>query len=172
MIPGGRVHTVRLSKRSIPSFRWALLPVLALGVACAGAPSRHSPRTAADVLRQRHPAIDWNAKSLLEADLDQDGGADYAILGHAKNQVVVGIVHGPIAPGSPAWTLEFPVSGGGEDALCSPDAKITAEPLGDEAKTRAGRTIKGVGLNLHDDHCDAFHIFWNPDKKKFEYWRL
>lgn len=163
---------MRLKQRSIPKIRWALLPLLALGAACAGAPSRHQPRTASDVLRQRHATVEWNAKSLLEADLDQDGTADFALLGRAKGQVVVGIVHGPITLGTPVWTLEFPVSGGGEDALCSPDAKITVEPLGDEAKTRAGRTIKGMGLNLHDDHCDAFHIFWNPDKKKFEYWRL
>jgi hypothetical protein len=46
-----------------------------------------------------------------------------------------------------------------------------AEPLGDEARTRAGRA-DGMGINLHDDKCDAFHIFWNPEKKKFEWWRL
>jgi hypothetical protein len=171
MIPLGG-FTVRLSKSFRPDFRWALLPLLALGAACASAPSRPQVRTAADVLRQRHPTVEWNAGNVVEADLDHDGGSDYALLGHAKGQVVVGIVRGPLTAGSPTWTLEFPVSGGGEDALCSPDAKITVEPLGDEEKTRAGRPIKGVGLNLHDDHCDGFHIFWNPDKKKFEWWRL
>jgi hypothetical protein len=174
MIPAGG-FTVRLSQTSTPNFHWALLPVLALGAlgaACAGAPSAHHPRTAADVLRQRHSAVEWNPRSLLEADLDHDGTADFALVGLAKGQVVVGIVRGPLTPGSQVWTLEFPVGGGGEDALCTPDAKIAVEPLGDEEKTRSGHTLKGVGLNLHDDHCDAFHIFWNPDKKKFEYWRL
>jgi hypothetical protein len=174
MIPAGG-FTVRLSKTSDSKFLWALPPLLALAAVatgCAGAPTTKHPRTASDVLRQRHSTVEWNAKSLLEADLDQDGNADYAVLGQAKGQVVVGIVHGPIAPASPAWTLEFPVGGGGEDALCSAEAKLTVEPLGDEAKTRPGHTAKGMGLNLHDDHCDAFHIFWNPDKKKFEYWRL
>jgi hypothetical protein len=64
------------------------------------------------------------------------------------------------------------LNGGGEDALCSRDAKIAVEPLGDEAGSRAGRPVRGMGLNLHDDKCDAFHIFWNPAKKKFEWWRL
>lgn len=157
--------------KSRSPFRWSLLPVLALCAACAGAPSPRHPRTAVDVLRQRGPAVEWNAQSLLEADLDHDGRADYVLTGTRKDRVVVGIVHGPIATGTPAWTLEFPWKGGGEDALCSQDAKIAIEPLGDEAKSRAGHG-GGMGINLHDDKCDAFHIFWNPDKKKFEWWRL
>ena len=149
-------------------FRRGLPLLLAL---CAGCAGLHAPRTALDAARQHDPTVQWNSQSLLEADLDQDGRADYALTGTRKDRVVVGIVHGPLAAGTPVWTLEFPVKGGGEDALCSPDARIAVEPLGDEAKTRRGNG-QGVGLNLHDDKCDAFHIFWNPDKKKFEWWRL
>jgi hypothetical protein len=122
-------------------------------------------------VRRHSPTVEWNAQSLIEADLDQDGRADFVLTGLGKEQVVVGIVHGPVAAGAPVYTLEFPLNGGGEDALCSRDVKITFEPLGDEAKTHNGGT-KGMGINLHDDKCDAFHIFWNPDKKKFEWWRL
>jgi hypothetical protein len=138
---------------------------------CAGCAGLHPTRTALDAARQHDPAVQWNAQSLLEADLDQDGRADYALTGLRKDHVVVGIVRGPLAAGTPVWTLDFPIKGGGEDALCSPEAKITIEPLGDEAKTRRGGG-QGVGINLHDDKCDAFHIFWNPAKKKFEWWRL
>jgi hypothetical protein len=151
--------------RSDVAFRCGLLLLLAL---CAGCAGLHTPRTALDAARQHDPDVQWNPQSLLEADLDQDGIADYALTGTRKDRVVVGIVRGPLAAGTPVWTLEFPVKGGGEEALCSPDAKIAVEPLGDEAKTRKG----GAGLNLHDDKCDAFHIFWNPEKKKFEWWRL
>ena len=150
------------------AFRCGFLLLLALGAGCAGL---RSPRTALDAARQHDPGVTWNAQSLLEADLDQDGRADYALLGTRKDRVVVGIVHGPLAAGTPVWTLEFPVKGGGEDALCSPEAKITVEPLDDEAKTHR-KGGQGVGLNLHDDKCDAFHISWNPEKKKFEWWRL
>jgi hypothetical protein len=158
--------------------RWSLLPVLALCAACASTAARHPKATVVSVLEQRETTgkgakVAWNAQSLVEADLDQDGVPDYAVRGTAKDRVIVGIVRGPLVAGSPAWTLEFPVKGGGEDALCSPDAKIALEPLNDESKTLAEhRTAKGTGINLHDDKCDAFHIFWNPEKKKFEWWRL
>jgi hypothetical protein len=146
--------------------------ILALSAACAGAPTRH-PQTAVDLLQKRDAAVAWNAQSLIEADFDQDGVPDYALRGLSKDRVVVGIVRGPLVAGTPIWTLEFPWTGGGEDALCSRDAKITVEPLGDESKTLAEHpTAKGTGINLHDDKCDAFHIFWNPEKKKFEWWRL
>ncbi len=157
-----RAMTLRSQlRRSLPF-------LLALCAACSGL---HQPRTALDAVRQHSPTVEWNAQSLIEADLDQDGRADFVLTGLGKEQVVVGIVHGPVAAGTPVYTLEFPLNGGGEDALCSRDVKITLEPLGDEAKTHNGGT-KGMGINLHDDKCDAFHIFWNPDKKKFEWWRL
>jgi len=152
--------------RSDLAFRYSILLLLAICVGCGGL---RSPRTALDAARQHDPAVQWNAQSVLEADLDQDGRADYALTGTRKDRVVVGVVRGPVVPGTPVWTLEFPVKGGGEDALCSTDARITIEPLGDEAKTRGG---EGVGINLHDDKCDAFHIFWNPETKKLEWWRL
>jgi hypothetical protein len=152
------------------AFRRGLLLLLVL---CAGCAGLHSPRTALDAARQHDPAVQWNAQSVVEADLDQDGRADYALTGTRKDHFVVGIVHGPLAAGTPVWTLDFPIKGGGEDALCSPDARIALEPLGDESKTLAGHpNARGTGINLHDDKCDAFHIFWDPEKKKFEWWRL
>jgi hypothetical protein len=154
--------------RSDLVFRCSLLLLLALAVGCAGL---RSPRTALDAARQHDPAVQWNPQSLLEADLDQDGRADFALTGTRKDRVVVGVVRGPVVPGTPVWTLEFPVKGGGEDALCSAEAKITIEPLDDEERTHR-KGGPGMGINLHDDKCDAFHIFWNPETKKLEWWRL
>ena len=28
------------------------------------------------------------------------------------------------------------------------------------------------GFILHDERCDAFHIYWDPAKQSFDYWRL
>ena len=156
------------SKSDLAFRRSLLLPLLAL---CAGCSGLHSPRTALDAARQHDPAVQWNPQSVLEADLDQDGRADYALTGTRKDHFVVGIVRGPIAAGTPVWTLDFPVKGGGEDALCTPDAKIAVEPLGDESKTRRGGS-PGMGINLHDDKCVAGHIFGPPEMKKCEWWRL
>ncbi len=132
------------------------------------------PRTALEVLRLRQPNTEWSSKSLLQGDLDQNGGADYAATGLRKDRFVVGIVEGPISAKSRTWFLDFPWKGGGEASLCSEKAKMTLEPLDPATKAGARKVANkpGVGLNLHDDRCDAFHIYWDPERKTFDWWRL
>lgn len=157
-----------------------LLLTLCLFAACTGrepeprtAPEA-GPRAALEALKLKDPTTVWNGKSLLHADLDLDGGEDYALSGIRKDRFVVGIVRGPmIGEGGDGkvWTLDFPWDGG-EDALCSKDAKITLEPLEENEGPKPEHPRKGMGINLSDEQCDAFHIYWNPQEKKFEYWRL
>jgi hypothetical protein len=156
----------------------ALLILLLACVACAtGQPSRTpppasaKPSSALDLVRLRDPATAWDGKSLLHADLDLDGGEDFALTGTRKDHFVVAIVHGPVAGNGRFWTLDFPWDGG-EDALCSKHAKITLEPLAENPGPKAEHPAQGTGINLHDGQCDAFHIYWNPAEKKFEWWRL
>lgn len=156
---------------------WSVLLVLVLcGCAAGRAPSPRraasGPATALETLKLREPHTNWDAKSLLKADLDQDGGEDFALLGRGKDHFVVGIVHGPVkAPNDGVWTLDFPWSGG-EDALCSKHAKITLESLAENEGPEPDQPRKGVGVNLSDDLCDAFHIYWSPRKQRFAWWRL
>lgn len=160
-------------------FCWIVVLVLVLcGAGCAGggAPSPRDPSSdapaALELLEHRQPQTQWKAKTLLRGDFDLDGGEDYALLGLEKDHVVVGIVHGPAnAAASGVWTLEFPWNGG-EDALCSKKAKITSEPLAENPGPKAEHPRTGLGINLSDDLCDAFHIYWNPRKQTFEWWRL
>jgi hypothetical protein len=147
--------------------------------ACAGcATGRTAPgtRTALDVVRLRQPNTQWSSKSLVEGDLDQDGRPDYALSGIRKDRFVVGIVEGPVTAGSKTWFLDFPWKGGGQEALCSDQAKISLEPLDPATKAgeRKAATVSkgGLGINLHDDRCDAFHIYWDPARKTFDWWRL
>jgi hypothetical protein len=72
---------------------------------------------------------------------------------------------------SRSWTLDFPWDGE-EDALCSKRAKISLEPLEENEGPKPEHPRKGQGINLHDGQCDAFHIYWNPKERTFEYWRL
>jgi hypothetical protein len=72
---------------------------------------------------------------------------------------------------SQVWTLDFPWNGG-EDALCSKNAKITLEPLEENEGPKPSHPGKGMGINLHDEQCDGFHIYWDPQERTFEYWRL
>lgn len=149
-----------------------------LGVACAGREPEPrtgaGPRTALDALKLKDPVTQWNAKSLIQGDLDLDGTPDYALAGTQGDRFVVGIVQGPVTGGranSQVWTLEFPWDGD-EDALCSKDAKITLERLEENEGPKPEHPGKGLGINLNDGECDAFHIYWNPKSKNFEYWRL
>lgn len=161
--------------------RWHILPALALCAvcaACAGAPAPKSPaevtaasQNALEALKRQEPSTEWRSGNVLEADFDQDGVRDFALTGMRADLFIVGIVHGPVTAGSRVWTLEFPLHGG-EDALCSTEARIAVEPLEENEGPTSKGPRRGLGINLHDDLCDAFHIAWNPDEAKFEWWRL
>jgi len=104
--------------------------------------------------------------------------ADYALRGLRKDRVVVGIVKGPLAAASPTWILDFSWGKGTQDSLCSQKARIEIEDVDEStmagAKPAAGKPkgVKGKGISLYDDRCDAFHIYWSAEGKKFEWWRL
>ena len=143
-------------------------------IGCAGmrppstpeTPPPPAKRTAAlDILRQREPRTDWDPSSLLEADLDQDGKDDYVLTGIRGDRFVVGIVHGPAGDSCRHWILEFPWDGT-QDALCSREARIQLERIEEEGSPAR------PGINLHDDKCDAFHIFWDPEQQAYDWWRL
>ena len=163
----------------MPSGRNILLILVLCGcIGCAGgrAPSPRGPSarpaTALELLKLRQPETKWDPKSRLKADLDQDGADDFALLGRRKDQFVVGIVQGPVeAKRSGVWTLEFPTNGG-EDALCSKHARIALESLAENEGPEEDQPKQGRGINLSDDLCDAFHIYWSPQKHKFVWWRL
>jgi hypothetical protein len=158
----------------------ALLPLLALALlpyGCAESPAPKTPAAAPSVLsvlQRRDPKTAWNAASEVRGDLNQDGIPDFALRGLRKDRVVVGIVAGPLTAKSRAWLLDFPWGKGTQDSLCSKEAKIEVEEL--DASTTAGAKPasgrKGRGISLYDNHCDAFHISWNPGGKKFDWWRL
>ena len=157
--------------------RIVLAFVLGGCLGCAGTrapstPNAAVPIAALDLLRQRDPATRWDRGSLLTADLDQDGTDDFAALGRGQDHFVVGIVHGPVSPSKDGvWTLDFPWDGG-EDALCAERAKLALESLEENEGPEEDQPHTGQGLNLSDDRCDAFHIYWNPGKRTFDWWRL
>ncbi|MES1211688.1 MAG: hypothetical protein ABUL63_05085 [Acidobacteriota bacterium] len=146
------------------------------------APGRPAPSALSVLQRQDRNAV-WNEASQVIADLNRDGVDDYALRGLRKDRVVVGIVAGPVTARSRAWVLAFPWGKGTQSSLCSREAKIEPEEL-DEAATAGARPaaapkkpkrpkgLKGKGISLYDDRCDAFHIYWSPEDRKFDWWRL
>lgn len=153
----------------------ALAFVLAC-IGCAGArdpksPAESRPASPLEVLRKQEPRVQWDPASAIEADFDQDGKKDAALLGFRKEAAVVGIVQGPVSARSRTWTLEFGWKGGGQHDLCSKEVGIDLERL-DELESPEEIPTQGLGINLHDDRCDAFHIYWDPKKQRYEWWRL
>jgi hypothetical protein len=144
-----------------------LIALIAL-IGCAGTPRPAGPRTAVDLLRQRERDTDWDAKSLLHGDFDQDGTEDFALTGIKGDLFIVGIVKGPLDSSSRHSILKFPWGDGDQGSLCSRKAQIETEEMTEEDPP--GR--KGLGINLHDDQCDAFHIYWDPGQKDYDWWRL
>jgi hypothetical protein len=144
------------------------IPLIGL-IGCAGTARPAGPRTAVDLLRQTEADTVWDANSVLHGDFDQDGVEDSALAGIKGGDLfVVGIVKGPVGPSSRHSMLKFPWGDGDEGSLCSKNAKISVETIKEDDPP--GR--KGVGINLHDDQCDAFHIYWDPGQKDYDWWRL
>ena len=146
-----------------------LLTLTLIGLAgCAGMSRPSGPRTAADLLRQQEPDTKWDAKSLVHGDFDLDGIEDSALAGIKGDLFIVGIVKGPAGPSSKHSILKFPWGDGDQGSLCSSKAKITLETMSeDDPPSR-----KGLGINLHDEECDAFHIYWDAEIRDYSWWRL
>ncbi|HEV2843956.1 MAG TPA: hypothetical protein VG477_03850 [Thermoanaerobaculia bacterium] len=153
-----------------------LILVLCGCMGCAGArgpksPAESKPVKPLEVLRNKESRVQWDPASAIEADFDQDGTKDAALLGFRRDAAVVGIVQGPMSPRSRTWTLEFGWKGGGQHDLCSKEVGIDLERL-EELESPEEIPLQGMGINLHDDRCDAFHIFWDPETQRFDWWRL
>lgn len=143
------------------------LPVLGL-IGCAGMNRPTGPKSALDLLRQREPDTDWDSKSLIHGDFDQDGTEEFALAGIKGDLFVVGIVKGPVSPSSRHSILKFPWGDGDQDSLCSSKARIETETIAEDDPPGH----RGLGINLHDDECDSFHIYWDPEKQDYDWWRL
>jgi hypothetical protein len=126
------------------------------------------------ILKNREPKVKWNLHSLLKADFDYDGIADYALTGRKDNFFVIGIVKGVLTNNSKHWTLEFSENAGSQNALCSvAKARISLEPFSNDDEIADVQKLpkKSRGINLSDESCDAFHIYYNRKENQFDWWR-
>jgi hypothetical protein len=158
--------------------------------------SRRSPadrQNAVELLWQRFPEVTWGPDPYASADLDADGTEDLILVGRAGEDVVVGMLSGPVGKESRRWTMKFPVAANRQDALCSAQVTLSPEtpglPLaemgcGTDSNDERCRALKdrntrlqavaakgGRGVRIEDAKCDAFHIYWDGAEQKLRWWR-
>jgi hypothetical protein len=118
------------------------------------------------------PKVAWVPASRVAADLDCDGSADFAFLGTTPSMVYVGVVHGTPAK---VGLLAFHRSGDSQDSLCPGAVTLRSESLDYTPDVGAipgftpSKTCRG--LVLHGGECDDFHLFWNRQAARLDWWR-
>jgi hypothetical protein len=131
------------------------------------------PGVAVAALEREAPGVEWDPGAVVKGDFNYDGVADVAVGGSRGDRYVVGIVAGPMREGAKVWALEFAMGEGHQDALCSLQVRMVGEKVTEEAFVGAARLPAGSrGIALHDDLCDAFHIYWDAKQRRFRWWRL
>jgi hypothetical protein len=128
----------------------------------------------------------WNPSSIVTADLNGDGNEDQAAVSSDSDTVRVGIWDGHKDADPPDWTFRFPIGAGAQNAVCPGQTSLEVEELIRDPDGPAALELgvqelasrlrelppetKGVALGGAD--CDRMHIYWDPEREDFEWWRL
>lgn len=130
-------------------------------------------QVAVNELRKLHPAVKWNSKSAIVADVTCDGKPDTVILGLEKNQVVVGMVSAAFP--NKTQVLSFPVTASSQDGFCAFPTRIEISPLDCKSDTRVLPGCKAVkachAFTVIDNECDPFNFYWDSSRKSLAWWR-
>ncbi|MDZ4258890.1 MAG: hypothetical protein U0974_14690 [Gemmatimonadales bacterium] len=126
-----------------------------------------------DALHAMSPQVQWDTV-VVRADVDGDGREDSAYLGRAGGRIYVGVV---LAESEIVDVLDFAISGGIQEAICSEPATLGVEdtdyPLSEIGPLQGFRPGTGArGLRLTGGECDSIHLFWDHDHARLGWWRL
>ena len=120
-----------------------------------------------------HPQIEWHSTSALSGDFSCEGRSDQAIAGISQNDIVVAVFTRGLEA-SPQL-LRFSSSSRERAVLelaaenMNFDTRKMTQMLGEmPAGMRPSSTCKGI--HLIKGKSDSIHIYWNHDKRLFDYW--
>jgi hypothetical protein len=144
-----------------------------LAAICFGVSSCQNRSMPVDKLSAAHPEVVWETSAVL-GDFNGDGSPDVAYLGRAGGRIYVGVV--PSGSGT-ASILDFAISLGIQEAICSEPATLSVEELDypiEEVGPLEGLRSEtdAVGLRLSGGPCDSIHLYWNHDRHQLSWWRL
>jgi hypothetical protein len=112
---------------------------------------------------------------VVVGDLNCDGRADDATVGHLPGKVLVGVI---MAGTATPTILEFAVSRSEQAAVCNDNVTLELEDLDYDPAGSVGplpgfaRSKTCKGLRLAEEECDSIHIYWNGVTKQLTWWRL
>ena len=119
------------------------------------------------------PQVDWHPSSALTGDFSCQGKQEQAIAGVTRSEVVVAIfLHGL---DSTPQVLRYASTAKGRNAIEMVaerqdfDVRRMEQMLGEvPSGMRPSKTCKGI--HLINGKSDSIHIYWNHDKRIFDYW--
>lgn len=120
-----------------------------------------------------HPQIEWHSASALTGDFSCQGRQEQAIAGKTSSELVVAIFLN--GPASSPLLMRY-ASASKERAPLELvaerqdfDVRKIEQMLGEvPAGLRPSKTCKGI--HLINGKRDSIHIYWNHDKRLFDYW--
>lgn len=120
-----------------------------------------------------HPHVEWHSRSVLSGDFSCQGRVEQAIAGIAQNEIVVAVFTGGLE--SSPQLLRFATTSRERARLelvaenMNFDTGKMIQMLGDiPSGMRPSATCKGI--HLINGKTDSLHIYWNHDKRLFDYW--
>jgi hypothetical protein len=123
-------------------------------------------------ITQERMDIQWDPRSLVKGDFDDDRKVDEALVGYSKNGLVLAI---HMADGaSKIQYLEFGI-GQEQAAICAVPAHLSSVPL--SCATEVGKLPGCVaapqtsGLILEGGDCDPINLYWDHVSHRLTWWR-
>jgi len=125
------------------------------------------------LLKRNHSGVNWTRSIMLRGDFDFDGVADTAYGTSNGKTYFVGIVRGGKRLKSKTAVLRFVENSSDQASLCSvAKAKIRLERISQSQTGLKGIRNGSRGINVFDDECDSFHIYFDQRQRSFTWWRL
>jgi hypothetical protein len=150
----------------------AILFLLALPLSAAAGHVAADRATAFAKLKEASPGLRWQAKTSLKIDVNADGIADFVFLKQNLHSATVGVVLGNRRS---VYIKTLPIADPSQESICAGPASIWVESLSDEPDADAPGFVKskaGTSFGLGGGECDAFHFYWDAQKKEITWWRL
>ena len=135
-----------------------------------------SPDVAYEEIATNNPNVRWDRRSLVEADFNDDGYTDFAMIGYKEVDLVLA-VHASSHVGSRYRSELLPIGVGGsiQGAVCSLPVTLSIHEQvcdpGEGLLAGCRESKRSKSLSLEDGECDSIHLYWNHDEERMEWWR-